>query len=148
MTEVDAGRRGAVVYGVDVDAVAATVRACRFVADLAAGRPGSPATYLPGRRVIGIAVYETQVRIQVRSCWGTPMQVVAAEVESAVRPLIGDRAVEVTIADIADPPGWPSGGDRPAPKHPSPMAAPDAPTAPEPPDPVFGAPGVGHPRAN
>jgi hypothetical protein len=137
-----------VVYGVDVDALAATVRACDSVSDLAAGRPGSPATYLPGRRVVGIAIYETEVRIQVRSRWGTPMQEVAAEVESAVRPLTGDRTIEVIIADIEDPPDWPSGDDRPAPTNRSRPLAPDAPGAPEPPDPVFGAPGVGRPPAN
>jgi hypothetical protein len=137
-----------VVYGVDVDALAATVRACHAVSDLAAGRPGSPATYLAGRRVVGIAVYETEVRIQVRSRWGTPMQEVAAEVENAARPLVGDRTIEVIIADIEDPPGWPLSGDRPAPKHTSRPAGPDAPAAPAPPDRVIGAPGVGHPPAN
>jgi hypothetical protein len=136
-----------VVYGVDVDALAATVRACHSVSDLAAGRPGSPATYLPGRRVVGIAVYETQVRIQVRSCWGTPMGVVAAEVEAAARPLVGDRTVEVIIADIDDPPDWPSSGDPRAPRPTRRPAVPDEPAAPEPPNRVFGAPGVGHPPA-
>ena len=137
MSEVGTDARAAVMYGVDVDALAATVRSCHLVSDLAAGRPGSPATYLPGRRLIGIAVYETRVRIQVRSSWAAPAHVVAAEIDAAVRPMIGDRTIELTIADIDAPPGgWPSTEGQPAPKQTPP---PTAGAVPDPPDPAVGA---------
>jgi len=103
----------AVVDGVDVDVLAALVRSCQSVSDLAAGGPGSPASYLPGRRLAGIAVDETRVRIQVRSRWAAPAHVVDAEIRAAVRPLVGDRMIDITIADIDDPPGWPSNEEPP-----------------------------------
>lgn len=118
MTGIGADERPAIVNGVDVDTLAATVRSCHFVSDLAAGGPGSPATYLPGRRVAGIAVDDERVRIQVRSCWAAPADVVATEIRASVRPLVGDRRIDITIADIDDPPGaWPSSGDVPRPTH-------------------------------
>jgi len=92
-----------VVNGVDVDAVAEAVRSCHFVSDLAPGGPGSPATYLPGRRVAGVAVDETRVRIEVRSCWAAPVHGVVEEVRAAVAPLVGGRTIDITIGDVDDP---------------------------------------------
>ena len=57
------------VDGVDVDAVAAAVRRCPGVEDLAVGALGSAASYLPGRTVPGIAVTADRVTIQVRARW-------------------------------------------------------------------------------
>jgi len=146
VNEVGAGGRAAVVSGVDVDAVAATVRSCHFVSDLAAGGPGSPATYLPGRRLSGIAVDEARVRIQVRSCWAAPAHLVVAEIEAAVRPLVGDRMIELTIADIEDPPrGWPSSEGEQSPTQTLP---PSSSTVPDPRDPAAVAPRVGPPTAS
>jgi len=105
VSEIGAGARPAVVSGVDVDAVAEAVRSCHFVSDLAAGGPGSPATYLPGRRLAGVAVDETRVRIQVRSCWAAPLQAVIEEIRAAVAPLAGGRTIDITIGDVDDPPG-------------------------------------------
>lgn len=91
------------VDGVDVDAVAAAVRACPGVDDLAAGALGSAASYLPGRTVAGIAVGDEEVTIQLRSRWAVPTAQVAAQVRSAVEGLTGGRRVDVVIADITDP---------------------------------------------
>jgi hypothetical protein len=121
VSEIDAIRRMAVVSGVDVDALAATVRSCHFVSDLAEGGPGSPATYLPGRRLAGVAVNETRVRLEIRSRWAAPAHAVAAEIRAAVRPLIGNQTIDVTIGDIDDPPsGWPSKGEHPSAGQPPP----------------------------
>lgn len=94
----------AVVDGVDVDTVAAAARACPAVADLVGGGPGEVATYLPGRRVLGIRVDPDHVLIQVRSRWGVPAQEVAAQLRKAVAGLV-HRPVNLVIADVTDPPG-------------------------------------------
>jgi hypothetical protein len=90
------------VDGVDVDAVAAAVRACPGVDELAVGALGSVASYLPGRTVAGIAVAEDRVTVQVRSRWAVPAGEVAIQVRSAVAGLVGSRRVDIVIADIAD----------------------------------------------
>jgi hypothetical protein len=93
------------VDGVDVDAIAAAVRACPGVEDLAAGLVGSVASYLPGRTVPGIAVAGDHVTIQVRGRWAVPASQVGTQVRSAVGGLVGPRRVDIVIADIADPSG-------------------------------------------
>ena len=58
MTAANPGRpeSAAIVYGVDVDAVAAAVQACPGVSDLHGGRYGEVTTYLPGRAVRGVVI--------------------------------------------------------------------------------------------
>jgi hypothetical protein len=87
------------IDGVDVEAVAAAVLACPAVAALDGGRFGEVASYLPGRRVPGIAISEGRVSVQVRSRW-VPAAELASEITSALAPLTGTRLVSVTIADI------------------------------------------------
>jgi hypothetical protein len=101
---------GAIVYGVDVDAVAAAVRACPGVSGLHGGRYGEVTTYLPGRVVRGVVVDANRVRVQVRSGWGVEAPALAAAITAALAPLAGDRAVDVAIADIDDPPFTPDWG--------------------------------------
>ena len=103
----------AIVYGIDVDAVAAAVRACPGVSDLHGGRYGEVTTYLPGRVVRGVVVGGGRVRVQVRSGWGTEAPQLAAVITAALAPLTGNRPVDVAIADIDDPPFTPDWG-RPA----------------------------------
>lgn len=96
----------AVVDGVAVDAVAAAVRACPAVEDLDGGWPGEVATYLPGRRILGVQVRPDAVLIRVRSRWGVPAGDVATQIRRAVVPL-AQRRVNVVIGDLGDPPGPP-----------------------------------------
>jgi len=103
------GRRDAVVDGVDVDAVADAVCACPDVVALTAGWVGGRATYLPGRRVEGVAVDADAVVVQVRSRWGVTARELAGQVRTAVAPLAAGRRVDVVVADLADPP--PAGAD-------------------------------------
>jgi hypothetical protein len=100
----------AIVYGIDVDAVAAAVRACPGVSDLHGGRYGEVTTYLPGRVVRGVVVDGGRVRVQVRSEWGTEAPKLAAVITAALAPLTGNRPVDVAIADIDDPPFTPDWG--------------------------------------
>jgi hypothetical protein len=92
------------VDGVDVDAVARTTRGCPGVEDLHGGFP-EVATYLPGRRVLGVRVGDRAVEVQVRAAWGIPIPQIGAGIQAAVVPLAGGRAVDVMIADLGDPPG-------------------------------------------
>ena len=101
---------GAIVYGVDVDAVAAAVEACPGVSGLHGGRYGEVTTYLPGRAVRGVVVDADRVRVQVRSAWGVEAPALAAAIAAALAPLTGNRAVDVAVADIDDPPFTPDWG--------------------------------------
>ncbi len=102
---------------VDAEAVAGAARACHGVEALLGGFP-EVATYLPGRRVLGVRVTPRAVEIQLRAAWGIPAHEVAAGVQAAVAPLAPGRAVDVTVGGLGDPPeaGQPAvGAPAPAP---------------------------------
>ena len=94
----------AIIDGIDIDAVAAAVRACPGVSGLHGGRYGEVTTYLPGRVVRGVVVGGGRVRVQVRATWGTEAPTLAAAITATVAPLTGNRPIDVSIADIDDPP--------------------------------------------
>jgi hypothetical protein len=94
----------AVIDGVNVDAVAVAVQACPGVSGLDGGRFGEVTSYLPGRRVIGVAVRADSVTVQVRSRWEVRAADLFSQIAAALTPLIGGRRVEVVVADIDEPP--------------------------------------------
>jgi hypothetical protein len=94
----------AVIDGIDVDAIAATVAGCAGVSALDGGPFGEVASYLPGRKVPGVVVGNGRVKVQVRSWWGVPAVDLAAAITAVLAPLTGHRPVDVVIADIDDPP--------------------------------------------
>ena len=94
----------AIVDGIDVDAVASAVRACPGVSDLADSRFGDAATYLPGRRVTGIAAKGETVRVSVRAKWGVPASDLLDQITAALMPSLADRRIELVVAEIDDPP--------------------------------------------
>ena len=100
----DAGRAVAVVDGVDVDAVAAAVRRCPAVSGLIGAELADFATYLPGRRIPGLRVSDELVEVAVCAHWGIPLLEVAAQVRQALAPLAGVRRIDVTVADLEEPP--------------------------------------------
>ena len=109
---------GAVVDGVDVDAVAAAVGACPGVDALQGGGPGEVATYLPGRRIVGVQVTPAGLVVAVRGRWGVPAAALAGQIRGVVAALAPGRRVEVRLVEVADPPGppttvMPPGGARP-----------------------------------
>jgi hypothetical protein len=116
------------IDGVDVDAVARAVRGCPGVEDLHGGFPSEVATYLPGRRVLGVRVGSREVEVQVRTAWGMPVRQIAIGIQAAVAPLAGGRAVDVTIAGIGDPPSTGQTGvaDQPGTSAQAEATAPDA----------------------
>jgi hypothetical protein len=89
---------------VDVEAVAAATSACPSVARLASGGMAEVATYLPGRRVLGVRAREEEVEVHVVGRWEVPVPEVANEVRAAVSPLSGGLPVGVYIDDIDIPP--------------------------------------------
>jgi len=97
----------AVIDGIDVDAVAAAVAGCAGVSALDGGPFGEVASYLPGRKVPGVVVADGRVAVQVRSQWGVPAADLAAKITAVLASLTGHRPVDVTIADIDDPPTTP-----------------------------------------
>ncbi len=98
--------RPAVIGGVDVDAVAASVGACSNVARLSGGLLGEAATYLPGRRVYGVVVREhpvvgeTDLDVRVVATFGSPKSEVADQVRHAVALVAPGRSVTVAIDDV------------------------------------------------
>lgn len=84
----------------DPDAVAAAVLSCPSVAALSGGRLGEVATYLPGRRVAGVRLGEGTVEVHVVGHYGPTIDRIAAEVRSALGPLVGGRSVAVVVDDL------------------------------------------------
>ena len=116
----DSAPRSAVIDGIDVDAVAAAVRACPGVSGLDSGPFSGVASYLPGRKVDGIVVRDGRVTVQIRSRWAVPAPELAAVITAMLAPLTGNRPVDVVIADIDDPPRAPAPGVLPARAAPAP----------------------------
>lgn len=94
----------------DPDLIAAAVTGCSTVAGLSGGVAGAAATYLPGRRVVGVRIDDATVTVHVVGRYGPSMTEISNEVTRAVTPLAGGRQVGVVIEDLA----LPGEGDPPA----------------------------------
>lgn len=84
------------------DDVARAVRACPVVVDLA---DGALATFLPGRRVAGVRLDDDgrcEVSVVLRLD-GRPLPELAGQVRDAVRAVVGDREIDVLVADVQAP---------------------------------------------
>lgn len=80
--------------------IADAVRRCPDVVRLSGGRFGDVGTYLPGERIVGVAVRETEVEVRVVAAYGRPLADVAEEIRAAVAAPAGGRRVAVTIDDL------------------------------------------------
>ncbi|WP_328309709.1 hypothetical protein [Actinomycetospora sp. NBC_00405] len=87
----------------DVDAlaepVAAAVLACPSVAGLSGGPFGTVGTYLPGRRVTGVQITDTEVTIRIVARLA-PLRRIEAEVRAAVAPLVSGLPVHLGVDDL------------------------------------------------
>ncbi len=85
------------------EAIAARVAEHPSVAALHGGPFGTVASYLPGRRVVGVAVDESDgsVELAVVARLGTPLPDLVAELRRWVSALAGPVAVHVLVADVA-----------------------------------------------
>ena len=84
----------------DVDAIAAATRACPAVAGLHEGGTRAVATYLPGRRVVGVRVEDRRVLVSVVLAPGSSVRSLEAQVRSALAPHVEGRRVDVHVADV------------------------------------------------
>jgi hypothetical protein len=85
------------------DAVAAAVLAHPGVVRLSGGAFGTVASYLPGRRVVGVRLplRDTDpVQIAVVARMGVALPRLAEDLGAAVVAVVGPVAVDVTVADV------------------------------------------------
>ena len=89
--------------------VAAVVGAVPGVAALHGGTYGDIASYLPGRKLIGVRIGRVDEPIEVAVVVGLnrPIPAVVADVRRAVTTVCGNRPVDVTVADVVEDPAAP-----------------------------------------
>jgi hypothetical protein len=80
--------------------VAAAVLRCRAVAGLHAGRFNAITSYLPGRRVVGVAVTPSAVTVGVVGRYPATVAEIAAQARAAVRTVLPGVVVNVAVEDI------------------------------------------------
>lgn len=93
--------------------IAAAVGACPAVARVGTGRVGEMATYLPGRRVAGVAVRDEAVEVSVVGSATATAKDLLDQVRAAAGPLLAGRRLDVAFADIELP--EPAGSSAPVP---------------------------------
>lgn len=96
----------------DADAVAAAVLGCLAVARLGGAGVSDPTTYLPGRRIRGVAVRDRTVEVSVTGTADATAVALIEQVCPAVATLIGDRDLHLRFADIDVPAASPSSAVR------------------------------------
>ena len=84
----------------DADLIAAAVLACPAVAGLDEGGTRAVATYLPGRRIVGVRIEDPRVLVSVVLESRTSVASLEEQVRRAVTPLAGGRRVDVHVADV------------------------------------------------
>ncbi len=89
------------------DQVAAAVLTVRGVTGLHGGMFGETATYLPGRRVLGVRLTEDVTDIHLSLAYGAPVFATAQQVRTAVAALV-PGPVNVTVEDVAPPTNTPT----------------------------------------
>ena len=98
---VDTGK--IVPVELDPAALATLVLACPGVVAMHGGVAGEAATYLPGRRVVGVRILPDCVQVHVVSRWPTPASEVAAQVWAATARAVAGKRVDVIIGDVLLP---------------------------------------------
>jgi hypothetical protein len=107
-----------------IDPIAAAVQACPAVAGLHGGRFGQATTYLPGRRVAGVAVLSGEIVIGVVGRYPASVFELALQVRAAVAAVAPGVPVTVNVEDLALP-----GEDETGPAPDPPPVPPPAQTA-------------------
>ena len=89
-----------VVGGGTVEAIAAAVLASPAVARLHGGRFNTVASYVPGRRVVGVALTPSEITVGVVGRYPNTVAQIAAQVRAAVATVVPGVAVTVAVEDI------------------------------------------------
>lgn len=79
--------------------VAAAVLSCPSVAGLSAGPFGTVGTYLPGRRVTGVQITDTEVTVRIVARLA-PLRVIETEVRAAVAAVLPGLPVHLGVDDL------------------------------------------------
>ena len=87
----------------DLEAVAAAALGSPLIAGLTGGRFGEVATYLPGRRILGVREVDGTIEVHVVAKWGRPLPEVADVIRDAVASHAGGLPVAVYVDDIEVP---------------------------------------------
>ncbi|MGW0042803.1 hypothetical protein [Rhodococcus sp. NPDC003348] len=87
----------------DAEVVAAQALTVPGVCELHGGMFGEVATYLPGRRLLGVRVTDTECAVHVVVAYPHNVVEVAQAVHRVVEPLVA-VPVTVTVEDVALPP--------------------------------------------
>ena len=90
----------AVPWAETVEAVAAAVLCCRAVARLHGGPFNAISSYLPGRRVIGVALTPSGVTVGVVGRYPATVAEIASQVRAAVSTVVPGVAVTVVVEDL------------------------------------------------
>ena len=90
------------------DLVVAAVTDIDGVEAMHPGMFGEVATYLPGRKVVGVQIRPEVTNVDVVLEWGVPVPATAELVRRAVEGLVGTPA-HVTVQDVTEP-GASAGG--------------------------------------
>jgi len=99
----DAGTASQAEAASEAEVVAAAVMACPGVVDLNAGRLAPVATYLPGRRVLGVQLGPDRILVSVTLATGTSVPQTAQAIRARLTDIGGGRPVDVHVADLQDP---------------------------------------------
>ncbi|GAA5114876.1 Asp23/Gls24 family envelope stress response protein [Pseudonocardia adelaidensis] len=86
-----------------IDEIAEAARTCPAVAGLHGGRFGQHTTYLPGRRVAGVAVSSREILVGVVGCYPVSVTEIASQVRAAVGALVPGVPVTVNVEDLLLP---------------------------------------------
>ena len=87
----------------DLEVVAAAALGCPLISNLTGGGLGEVATYLPGRRILGVRVVDGEIELHVIARWDVPLPEVADAVRAAVAPYADGMPVAVFVDDIELP---------------------------------------------
>lgn len=85
----------------EADRVADVARSVDGVVDLSGGPLGAAATYLAGRRVVGVRVSDDHLEVHLVVTLERPVRDVAADVRRALQEAFGGRTIDVIVEDVS-----------------------------------------------
>ncbi len=87
----------------DADIVSTIVSNLPDVAGLSVGAFGEVASYLPGRKILGVRVDDDAVEVHIVARYGKALGTIAEQIGSALAPVLAGRPLQVFVDDILLP---------------------------------------------